>query len=109
MQGVENDDLVETVHELRRELAASGFDRGALHFFVEIGGGRFAGLDEAVAATHELGDFSATKIGREEDNGLREIHAAIVAEGQRSLVQHAEQQLPEGVAGLFNFVEKQEG
>ena len=108
MQGMENDDLVEAVHKFGRELAASGFDSRALNFFVKLVGWFVAGLDEAVAAAHEFGDFSAAEVGGKEDDCLGKIHAAIVAEGQRGLVQHAEEQLPEGVAGLFDFIEQQE-
>src|SRR5258708_25217059 len=109
MQGMENDELVEAIHEFRREFAASGFDSRALDLFVKSGGGLVVGLNESVAAAHEFGDFASAEVGGEEDDGLGEVHAAIVAEGQGGLVQHAEEQLPESVAGFFNFVEKQEG
>ena len=36
------------------------------------------------------------------------VHAAVVAQRQRGLVQNAQQQLPQGVGGLFDLVEKQE-
>ena len=39
---------------------------------------------------------------------MGEIHAAVVAKSEGGLVQHAEEQLPEGVAGFFDFVEEQE-
>ena len=39
---------------------------------------------------------------------MGKIHATVVAQGQRSLVQDAQQQLPQGVGGLFDFVEQQE-
>ncbi len=84
------------------------FDGGALDFLVEVGLGLVVGLDEAVAAVHQFGDFTRAQIGGHEDDGLREIHAAVVAKGERGLVQHAEEQLPEGVAGFFDFVEEQE-
>src|SRR5258708_31899628 len=109
MQGMENDELVEAIHEFRREFAASGFDSRALDLFVKSGGGLVVGLNESVAAAHEFGDFASAEVGGEEDDGLGEVHAAIVAEGQGGLVQHAEEQLPESVAGFFNFIEKQEG
>jgi len=105
---MENDDLVEAVHEFGGELAASSFYRGALDFFIKLVGWFVAGLDKTVASTHKLGDFAAPEVGGEEDDGLGEVHAAVVAEGQRRLVQHAEEQLPESVAGLLDFVEKQE-
>ena len=39
---------------------------------------------------------------------LREVHAAIVAQRQRGFVQNAEQQVPQRIAGLFDFVEQHE-
>jgi len=102
---MENDELVETVHEFGREFAASGFNGSALDFFVKIGGGLVIGLDEAIAATHEFGDFAHRRgwYGGEEDDGLGEVHTAIVAKGQGGLVQHAEEQLPKKRRWLFQF------
>ena len=109
LERVENHDLVEAVQEFGGELAARRFDGGALDFLVKVGLGLVVGLDETVTAGHELGDVAATKVGGHKDDGLREVHAAIVAKGEGGFVQHAEEQLPEGVAGFFNFVEEQEG
>jgi hypothetical protein len=108
LQRVEDHDFVEAVHEFGGELAACGFDGGAFDFFVEVCFGFVFGLDEAVAATHEFGDFATAQVGGHEDNGLRKIDAAIVAESQGGFIEHAEEQLPEGVAGFFDFVEEQE-
>ena len=65
-------------------------------------------LNKSHAAGHQFGDFAAAEIRGQENDGLRKIHAAIVAERQGGLIQHAEQQLPQRVAGFFDFVEKQE-
>jgi len=58
VQGMENDDFVEAVHEFGGELAASSFYRGALDFFIKLVGWFVAGLDKTVAAAHEFGDFA---------------------------------------------------
>jgi hypothetical protein len=87
----EDDQLIEAVHKFRGELAASRFDGGTLDFLVDIGLGRVAGLDETVAAAHEVGDFVSAEIGRHEDDGLREIHTTVVAERERGLIEHAEE------------------
>ena len=109
LEWVEDHNLVQAVHEFGGELAARRFDGGALDFLVEVGLGLVVGLDEAVTAGHELGDVAATKVGSHKDDGLGEIHAAIVAKGEGGFVQHAEEQLPQGVAGFFDFIEEQKG
>jgi len=71
--------------------------------------GLVVGFDEAVAATHEVGDFVGAEVGGHKDDGLREIDAAVVTERESGFIQHAEEQLPESVAGFFDFIEEQEG
>jgi len=58
-----------------------------------------------MAALHQFRNFAATKVRLQENDRLREIHAAVVAQREVGLVQHAEEQLPEGVAGLLDFIE----
>ena len=108
VERMENHNLVQAIHEFGGEFAARSFDGGAFDLFVEIGFGLVVGFDEAIAAGHEIGDFHAAEVGGHENDGLRKIYAAIVAEGQRGFIQHAEEKLPESVAGLFDFVEEQE-
>src|SRR5579863_6185385 len=100
--------LVEAVQEFRGELSPSGFHRGALNFHIESVVWLIGGLDESHSAGHKLGDFTAAQVGGEENYRLRKIHAAVVAQSQCGLVQHAQEQLPQSVAGLLDFVEKQE-
>ncbi len=87
----EDHHLIKAVHELRRKLAASGFDGGALDFLVNVGLRLVVRFDEAVATAHEVGDFVGAEVGGHEDDGLGEVHAAVVAKGQRGFVQHAEE------------------
>ncbi len=107
-QRMKYDDLVEPVHEFRRELAARRFLRGPLDLAVEDLGRFVRWLHEAHAAGHHLGYFAAAQVGRQENHRLRKVHAAVVAQRQRSLIEHAQQQLPQGVGSLFDFVEQQE-
>jgi len=107
-QGMKDDELVEAVHKFGREFAAGGLQGGAFDFLIEVGDGLVVGFYEAVAALHEVGDIGGAEVGGHEDDGLREVYAAIVAEGESGFVEHAEEQLPKGVAGLFDFVEEQE-
>ena len=38
---------------------------------------------------------------------MREVHAAVVSQRQRRLVQNAQQQVPQSVRRFFDFIEKQ--
>jgi len=73
---------------LRRAASDGG---AALDFLVNVGLRLVVGFDEAVATAHEVGDFVGAEVGGHEDDGLREIDAAIIAEGQGGFVQHAEE------------------
>ena len=60
------------------------------------------------SARHQLGDFAAAQIRRHENHRLRQIHAAVVAQRQRRLVQNSQQQLPQRVGRFLDFVKQQE-
>ena len=106
-QRAEDDDLVEAVHEFGREFPAGGVDGGVLDFPVEGTAGLVSGR-ETEARLHQAVDFARAEVGGEEDHGLGEIDAAVVTEGERGLVEDAEQELPQGVGGLLDFVEEQQ-
>src|SRR5208282_5415813 len=106
---LEDDGLVDAVHELRRELPASSFDGRASDFLVvRIGHDRFLRV-EAHAALSDFLHLSGPEIRGQNDDALTEVDAAIVTERQGSFVEDAEQKLPERVAGLLNFVEQEDG
>ena len=65
-------------------------------------------LREAQAAIHHVAHLSRPQVRGHDDDALRKIHAAVVAQSQRSFVQNAQQQLPERVGGFFDFVEQQD-
>ena len=52
--------------------------------------------------------LAGAEVARQEDHGPREIHPAVVAQRQGGLVEDAQQQIPERVAGLFDLVEQDE-
>ena len=51
---------------------------------------------------------AAPRLLRHEDHAREEIHFAVVAQRQRGLVQNPEQQVPQRVRRLFDFVEQHE-
>jgi hypothetical protein len=60
------------------------------------------------AARHQLRDLAAAQVRRHEDHRLRQIHAPVVPERERRLVQNPQQQLPQRIGRLFDFVKQQE-
>src|SRR5271166_2846319 len=96
-QGLEHDRLVDAVHELRRELAASGFQSTAVDLRIQRvvdheGVPRNA---EAHTAVDQLGHLCGTEVRCHDDDALAQVHAAVVAERERGFVENAEQELPE--------------
>ena len=58
--------------------------------------------------THEELISARAKIACHEDHGAREIHFPVVAQRQSRLVENAQQQVPQSVTGLFDFIEQDE-
>ena len=63
---------------------------------------------EAQVGPQNRAHLGRAQVAGHEDQRAREIHAAIVAEGQRGFVENAEQQVPQRVAGLLDLVEQDE-
>ena len=100
--------LIDPVHELRSEFALGRFRRRPLDFFVETHAHlRLHFGRKSHSAGHQLRDFAAAQIRRQENHGLRQVNAPVIAQRQRRLVENSQQQLPQRVAGLFDFVEQQ--
>src|SRR5215469_16106366 len=106
---MEDDQLVQAVHELRRELSPRRFDRGALHFFIDAVLRLVLRLDKTIAARKQVADIRAAEVRGHEDDRLGQVHAPVVAEGESCLVEHPEQKLPQRVTRFLNLVEEQEG
>src|SRR6267154_1626736 len=107
-QRMKHHHFVKAVHEFRRKLAASGFHGSTFDLFIAAGSRLLGCPNKAHATLHEFRNFATAKVRRQENDGLGEIHAPVVAQGERGLIQHPQEQLPQGVAGFFDLVEKQE-
>lgn len=114
-QGPEHDGVVDAVHELGSELASRGLNACAGELVLEIAieiAGSVLTLEvvggEAHFGMQQGADLRSTEVAGHEDQGARKVDAAIVAERQNRLVENAKQQVPESVAGFFDFVEKDE-
>src|SRR5260370_4710816 len=110
LERLEDYDLVDGVHELRRELAPRSLLRGARDLVVETGINMLElfGLPEPQSAVEDVIHLARAQVGGKNDQTLREVGVSIVAQGQRGLVQNAQQELPEGVTGFLNLVEQQQ-
>jgi len=105
---MKNHNLVQPVHEFRRELAPRRFHRGSLDLFIQSAVLLVSRLHESHSAVHHLGNFAAAQVGRHKNHRLREVHAPVIAQRQSRLIQNPQQQLPQRVGSLLNFVEQQE-
>ena len=110
IQRVENHHFVDPVHELWREVATSCLNGRALDLLVDFVPQisqtvRSLCAGEADAAVYQLRHLTRTQIGRHYDYALRKIDATVVAQSQRGFVKNTEEQLPQCVRGLLNFVE----
>ena len=88
-QRLEYHSLVDAVHELRRELAASRFHGRALNLVVEIVVDFHCLRREPKTAIHQIRHLAGAQVRGQNDDALRKIDAAIIAERERGLVQNA--------------------
>ena len=106
-QGLEHHDLVNAVHELRRELPARRFYRGAINLFVEGCIHLFWFLRKAQTTVGEGAHLPCPQVRGHDDDALREINASVITQRERCLVQNSEQQLPQRIGGFLDLVEEQ--
>ena len=107
-QAAEDHHLINAVHEFRRKLAPRRFQRRAINLliYLRIHDTRFRG--KANATRKHLAHFACAKVGGHNHDGARKIYAAVVAQCERRFIQNAEQQLPQRIAGFFNFIKEDE-
>src|SRR5581483_487577 len=85
----EHNDLVDSVHELRREFSPGGVDGGAINVLVDgsvVLVGYALSWVKSDAAGYELGHFSRAEIGRHDDYALGEIDSPIVSQREGRFV-----------------------
>src|SRR6266481_1869551 len=63
---------------------------------------------ETELRTGERTHLSSTDIACHENQRVRKVHFAVIAQGQRSFVQDPEEQIPEVVTRLLDFIEQNE-
>src|ERR1017187_9331004 len=106
-QRLEHHCLVDPVHDLRRKFPPRRFHRRPLNLVIErlIHFNRFRRKSEPTV--HQVRHLRRTQVRRHNDDALRQNHAPVVAQSQRRLVQNPQQQLPQRIRRLLNFVKQQ--
>src|SRR6267378_1636995 len=99
--------LIQAVHEFRRELPLRCFQRGSLQFRVQPVFTFVLRLHKSHPSRHQLRDFSSAQVRREKNYCLRQVHAPVVPQRQRRLVQDSQQELPQRVRRLLDLVKQQ--
>ena len=105
----EDDRLVNAVDKLGRKFSPGCFQSSVPHLSLQTLV-LFRGLlAEPDAAQQHVGHLGGAQVARHKNDRLRKVHFPVVSQRQRRFVQDAKQQLPEGVAGLFDFIQQQQG
>src|SRR6516165_5357096 len=107
-QGIEDDDFVQPIHEFGREGPSRRLRCSSSHFLFQIRSKLVGSVDEPKSSGHQIRDAGSAKIRSEKDECSRKIDALIISQGQCGLIQNPQQQLPEGVTRLLDFVEEQQ-
>src|SRR5580704_16292798 len=108
-QRLEDDDVIQAVHELRSKPAAGSGYSGARHARTQLCfAGGIGGLFhmEAEAWSEQAAHFGRSEIAGEENHGRGEVDLAVVSQRQSGLIEDTKEEIPEGVGRLFDFVEK---
>src|SRR5262249_52188711 len=111
LEAPEHDHLVDAVHELGRKLSLRRFGGGAIDLLIHVVADHAfcAGRRKADRAGYQLAYLLRAEIRRQKDHALREIYTPVVAEGERSLVEDSQEQLPQCVGSLLDLVEQDKG
>src|SRR5258706_3580170 len=100
--------LIQTVHELRRELLLRRSLRRLLYLLIQLVFRLVGRLHEAHSARHQLRDLSSAQVRRQKNHRLRQVHPPVVSQRQRRFIQYPQQQLPQRVRGLLDLIKQQE-
>src|SRR6266699_336324 len=103
----EYNDLVEAVNELRGEPPPCCFHAARhdslLQLFVVVG---VRGGCKSEPGRKHCVHFHSSEVTGHKYERPGKVNALIVAQGERSLIENAQQEIPQGVAGFFNLVEE---
>ena len=102
-EGIEGNDIIDTIDELRRELLLQGFDEHAVGLFLT-----HLGSGEADAGA-ELLKLAGTDVGGEDDDGVPEIDGMSLPVGESSFVQHLEQDVEDIGMRFLDLIEEDDG
>lgn len=104
---MKDDNFVDAIHEFRGESPFWCINRHTINLAIGLLGRRRAPLEtETDAARDQPALLVGSEIGCHEHNGSRKVRFSIVTQRQCRLVQYAEQQLPQSVAGFFDPIEQ---
>ena len=95
-QGVERDDVIDTVEELGAERGSQRLVDGALHGFLGV----------LVAVLRELADELAADVARHDDDRVLEADHAALTVGQATVVEHLQQHVEHVGVRLLYLVEQ---
>ena len=106
-QLVEDDDVVDTVEELRAEVLLQLVVDAVLHALVLRIRVRVVVVGEA--EPHRLRDVLRAQVRGEDEHRVLEIHDATLAIGQPAILKHLQQGVVDLLVGLFDLIEKHHG
>jgi hypothetical protein len=106
VQAAKDYDLIDPVHEFRREFTLRGFERRPINLLIDFGVDHAALWGEADSARNQFAHLSRAQVRRHDYDRAGEIDAAVVAQRQRGLVEDSQKQLPERVRGFLDLVEE---
>ena len=89
LQGLEGDDVIHTVQELRTEEV----HQHLLNLF-------------SIHLTLVLHDFAAAQVTGHDNQGVLKVHAATLTIGQATIIQNLQQYVEDICMGLFDFVQQ---
>src|SRR6266508_1044988 len=111
IQRSENNDCVNPVHKLRRELTFGRFYRRPTYFLIYIGAAivpRARRRSKTDTSADQFRQLARAQIRGHDDDCPGEIYVPVVAKRQCGLVENTEKQLPQTVRGLLNFIKQQQ-
>ena len=105
-QAAEDDNLVDPVHKLGRELAPGRFNCGPIDLLINFRVDHPTLRRKPDTTRDQFTHLTRPQIGGHNDDRTGEIDPPVVSERERRLVENPEEKLPESVTGLLDLVEQ---
>ena len=106
---LEDDHVVNSIHEFRRELSPRRFLRRVAQSFIELCVNIEKPMSKSKPSAGNIIHFRRAQVGGHENQAPGKVNAPVISKRERRFVKNAQQKLPQRIGSFFDLVEEQQG